>query len=92
MKNDTTTTVLNFVLAVLVILGVVFAWFDITRQRQLRYLSNTATTANNSIMRVNALVNDVAIYNNTAKAPELTRAIANLQSKAIASAKAPGQK
>ncbi len=92
MKNDTTTTLLNFVLAVLVILGVVFAWFDITRQRQLRNLSNTATLANSNIMRVNSLVNEVAVYNNTAKAPELTKAIATLQAKAAAPAKAPVQK
>jgi hypothetical protein len=93
MKNDTTSTVLNFVLAVLVILGVVFAGFDITRQRKLRFLSAGATLANNNIMRVNSLVNDVAAFNKTANAPELTKAIATLQAKAAAApVKAPAQK
>ncbi len=81
MKNDTTTTLLNFVLAVLVILGVVFALMSMSRTRELRQLSLGAAAANNNIMRVNALLNDVVNYNATAKAPELAKAIALLQPK-----------
>lgn len=81
MKNDTTTTLLNFVLAVLVILGVVFALMTMSRTRDLRQLSLNAATANNNIMRVNALMNDVVAYNATAKSPELAQAIALLQPK-----------
>ena len=38
MKSDTTTAALNFVLAALVILGVVFALLSIWRTRDLRHL------------------------------------------------------
>ena len=81
MKNDTTTTLLNFVLAALVILSVVFAYLARANTRELRTLSVTAANSNNNIMRVNSLLNDVMAYNSTAKAPELSKAIALLQPK-----------
>lgn len=81
MKNDTTVTLLNFVLAVLVILGVVFAWFAMSNARDLRNLTMGAAAANNNIMRVNALFNDVVAYNATAKSPELAKTISLLQPK-----------
>lgn len=81
MKNDTTTTLLNFVLAALVILSVVFAYLAIMNTRELRQLSVNAANANNNIMRINSLLNDVMAYNSTAKAPELSKAIALLQPK-----------
>ena len=87
MKNDTTTTLLNFVLAVLVILGVVFALMTMSRARELRQLSLGAAAANNNIMRLNALLNDVVTYNTSAKSPELNHAVALLQPKTIAPAK-----
>ena len=87
MKNDTTTTLLNFMLAVLVILGVVFALMTMSRTRELRQLSLGAATANNNIMRANALLNDVAAYNATAKSPELAHAIALLQPKTVTATK-----
>jgi uncharacterized protein (UPF0333 family) len=83
MKNDTTTTLLNFVLAALVILSVVFAYLAIMNTRELRQLSVNAANANNNIMRVNSLLNDVMAYNSTAKAPELSKAIALLQPKSV---------
>lgn len=83
MKNDTTTTLLNFVLAALVILSVVFAYLAIMNTRELRQLSVNAANANNNIMRVNSLLNDVMAYNSTAKAPELSKAIALLQPKPV---------
>ncbi|MEY4916882.1 MAG: hypothetical protein RL616_795 [Verrucomicrobiota bacterium] len=83
MKNDTTTTLLNFVLAALVILSVVFAYLAIMNTRELRSLSVNAANANNNIMRVNSLLNDVMAYNSTAKSPELNKAIALLQPKSV---------
>ncbi len=83
MKNDTTTTLLNFVLAALVILSVVFAYLAIMNTRELRTLSVNAANANNNIMRVNSLLNDVMAYNSTAKSAELNKAIALLQPKSV---------
>ena len=81
MKNDTTTTVLNFVLAALVILGVGFAILSMKRTRELRQLSLNATIANSALMRAQGLANDVAGYNATAKSPELTRILQAIQPK-----------
>ena len=79
MKNDTTTTVLNFVLAAFVILGVFFAYFSMMRTRELRQLQTglqvqmQRTQAGS--MRAQALLNDVVSYNTTAKSPELQQII-----------------
>ena len=81
MKTDTTTLVLNFVLAVLVILGVLFGVLTMNRQRDLRMLSTNATIANNALLRAQALANDAAAYNATAKSPELTRILNAIQPK-----------
>jgi hypothetical protein len=84
MKSDTTTTVLNFILAVLVILGVVFALLSITRTREFRSLTTNATLANSALMRAQGLANDTAAYNATAKSPELTRILQSVQPKTAA--------
>ena len=84
MKNDTTTTVLNFVLAALVMLGVVFALLAMNRTRELRQLSLNATAANSALMRAQALANDAAAFNATAKNPELTRILQSIQTKPAA--------
>jgi hypothetical protein len=84
MKNDTTTTVLNFVLAVMVILGVTFALMAMAKTRELRQLTLNATIANNTIMRAASLANDTAAYNVQAKSPELTRILASIQPKPAA--------
>jgi hypothetical protein len=81
MKSDTTTTVLNFILAVLVILGVVFALLSMTRAREFKMLSTNATLANNALMRAQGLANDTAAYNASAKSPELTRLLQSIQPK-----------
>ena len=73
MKADTTTTVLNFILAVLVILGVIFASLSIVRTRELRQLQIRAQIAQINFMRAQALANDVAAYNTTARSAELAR-------------------
>jgi len=79
MKSDTTTTVLNFMLAVLVILGVVFALLTITRTREFRMLSTNATLANSALLRAQGLANDTAAFNAAAKSPELTRILQSVQ-------------
>ena len=81
MKNDTTTTFLNFVLAVMVILGVLFAILTMSRTREFRQMSANATSANAALMKVQSLANDVAAYNATAKSPELTRILQSVQPK-----------
>ena len=73
MKNDTTTILLNFILAVLVILGVVFALFSIFRARDLRNVAPVAIQVNSRLMLLQSLVNDVNNYNQQAKSPEITR-------------------
>jgi hypothetical protein len=84
MKNDTTTTILNFVLAALVILGVVFALLTMNRTRELRQLSLNATTANSALMRAQALANDATAFNASAKNPDLTRILQSIQPKPAA--------
>jgi hypothetical protein len=84
MKSDTTTTVLNFMLAVLVMLGVVFALLSIMRTREFRQLTANATLANSALMRAQGLANETAAYNVTAKSPELTRILQSIQPKPAA--------
>ena len=62
MKNDNITTFLNLVLAVLAILGVIFALQTIFRTRELRSLQMQATQANGYRMGVEALANDAVAY------------------------------
>jgi len=62
MKNDNITTALNLVLAVLAILGVIFALQTIFRTRELRSLQMRATQANGYRMAVEALANDAIVY------------------------------
>jgi uncharacterized protein (UPF0333 family) len=81
MKSDTTTLVLNFVLAVLVILGVAFAYLSMTRTRDLRSLTTAASAANNALMKAQALANDTATYNATAKDPKLAAILTSIQPK-----------
>ena len=81
MKSDTTTTVLNFVLAALVMLGVVFALLAMYRTHELRNLTMNATLANNALMRAQGMANDTAAFNATAKSPELTRILQAVQPK-----------
>jgi hypothetical protein len=84
MKSDTTTTVLNFVLAALVILGVLFALLAMNRNRDLRTLSLNATIANSALTRAQALANDTAAYNASAKSPELAHILQSIQPKPAA--------
>ena len=84
MKVDTTTTVLNFVLAGLVILGVVFALLAMNRTREFRQLNVNAAFANNALLRAQGLANDTAAFNAAAKSPELTRILQSIQTSTAA--------
>jgi hypothetical protein len=90
MKNDTTTTMLNFVLAVLVILGVVFALMTTHKVNKARSLQQPLMIASqrfqSDLGRMQALLNDVIIYNKTANSPELAQLIKEVQAPAPAAA------
>ena len=79
MKNDTTTTLLNFVLAALVILGVLFALLSIWRTRDLRHMQTTLQgqmqRSQVTSVRAQELLKDVMAFNATAKNPELAQII-----------------
>ena len=79
MKNDTTTTTLNFVLAALVILGVVFALLNIWRTRDLRHLQVTLQgqmqRSQVTAARAQSLLSEVITFNATAKNQELAQII-----------------
>ena len=81
MKNDNITTALNFVLAILAILGVIFALQTIFRTREFRSLQFQAIMANNTIMRVQSLANDTLAYNQKNPNPDLTRLLQAIQTK-----------
>jgi hypothetical protein len=87
MKTDTTTTVMNFILAVLVILGVVFALMSMTRQREFRSLTTNAALANAALMRAQGLATDAAAYNMTVKSPEMARILQSVQPQSAPAAK-----
>jgi hypothetical protein len=84
MKNDTTITVLNFVLAIMLILGVCFALLAMSKTRELRQLTVNATVANAALMRAQSLANDTAAYNASAKNPELAKILIAIQPKPAA--------
>jgi hypothetical protein len=77
MKNDTTTTLLNFVLAMLVILGVAFTVWNIFQQRTIRRLQPEVNLRAQmwqvNGQKVQMLVNDVEAFNAKSPTPELTR-------------------
>jgi len=81
MKNDNMTTALNLVLAMLVILGVIFALQTIFRTRELRTLQMQATAANTYRMALEALANDTFAYNQKYPNPDLTRILQAAQAK-----------
>ena len=81
MKNDNITTALNLVLAVLAILGVVFALQTIFRTRELRTLQMQATQANAYRMAVEALANDTLAYSQKNPNADILRILQPAQSK-----------
>ena len=81
MKNDNITTALNLVLAVLAILGVIFALQTIFRTRELRTLQIQATQANAYRMAVDALANDAVAYSQKNPNSEILRILQPVQPK-----------
>jgi hypothetical protein len=79
MKSDTTTTLLNMILAVLVVLGVVFTLMSMMRTRQLRNVQPMAMQASQKIMLIQSLAMDVNNYNQQAKSPEIARMLQTFQ-------------
>jgi len=62
MKSETTNTVLTFVLAVLVLAGVLFALQSIFRSRELRNLQAQTIACQSNMNRLNLLLNEAIIY------------------------------
>ena len=81
MKNDNITTALNLVLAVLAILGVVFALQTIFRTRQFRSLQIQATQANAYRMAVESLANDTLAYSQKNPNADILRIMQPAQTK-----------
>jgi hypothetical protein len=73
MKNDNLTTALNLILAVLAILGVIFALQSIFRTRTLRALQIQATQANAYRMAVEAIAQDAIAYSQKYPNAEIQR-------------------
>ena len=84
MRNDTTTTFLNFVLAALVILGVTFALMSIWNTRELRQKQFQIQQYQLVSVRAQALLNDSVAYNATAKNPEMNQILQSVQTAAPA--------
>jgi hypothetical protein len=81
MKNDNVTTALTLVLAVLAILGVIFALQTIFRTRELRSLQMQATQANAYSMGVEALANDTFAYSQKNPNADILRILQLIQAK-----------
>ena len=77
MKNDTTTTILNFVLSVLVILGVAFTVWNTFQVRSLRQITPELQFRAQNAQRFNSmaqmLANDALAYNEKVRNPDLAR-------------------
>jgi hypothetical protein len=86
MKNDSTTTFLNFVLAALVFLSIGFGALTVLREPKVQPMTTLALQDNNNIMKLNAVLNDVVAYNATARSPDLARIIQAVQQKPAAPA------
>ena len=76
MKNDNLSTALNLLLAVLAILGVIFALQTIFRTRTFRTMQVQATQANAYRMAVEALAQDAVAYSQKNPNPEIQRILA----------------
>ncbi len=75
MKNDSTITFLNFVLAALLLLSVGFAILTIWQSHQMTIVGIQAQQVNLSMQRLNGLINDSTAYNATAHNPDLAHVL-----------------
>lgn len=81
MKNDLTTTFLNFVLAMLVFLTVGFGMLTIWREPKLARYAEPVRQVQTHLALIEALVNETAAYNATARSPELAGSLQTLEQK-----------
>lgn len=81
MKNNLAAAFLNLALAGLVFLCIGFTLLVIWREPRVPVFAATALQDNNNLMKVNAILNDTAAYNATAKDPELARILNSVQQK-----------
>ncbi len=81
MKCDTTNTILTWVLAVLVLAGVLFALKTIMRSRELRTMQGQAIACQGNMNRLNLLLNDAAQYGRTH--PDIDRVLQPFESKPV---------
>jgi len=91
MKSDTTTTVLTFVLGVLILLDVIFAWQSVMYTRQFRLLQfqalqdqATMTQLQQRAQQLDPLIKDVVAFNQKNPNPELTRILQSVPAKSPA--------
>jgi hypothetical protein len=73
MKNDSTATFLNFLLAALVLACVGLAVLNMFRTHQVGVLQSQLIADQNFNQHVQAIAQDVINYNATAKSPELSQ-------------------
>ena len=78
MKNDPMTTILNFVLAIIVIACVGFGWLASKRAANVQNMALVQNQVNAQEVRFQGLVNDVSSYNQQAKSPEIARMLQTL--------------
>ena len=79
MKSETTNTVLTFVLAVLVLAGVLFALQTIFRTREFRTLQAQTIACQSNMNRLNLLLNEAVIYGKTH--PDINRVLQPFEAK-----------
>lgn len=88
MKNDPMTTILNFVLAILVIAAMGLGWLATRRANNLQNAQQGAQLFQAQLAlqeaKFQSLVNDVSAYNQQAKSPEITRMLQTLVSQPAA--------
>jgi hypothetical protein len=84
MKTDLTTWILTMVLTVLAVAGAVLVLRTVMQTRELRMISVQAAAQKNFIEQSQALLNDVAAYNQKTPSPEVARILQNIQAKPAA--------
>ena len=77
MQHNLTKAFLNVVLAALVFLSVGFTLLVIKREPEVPDATAAAVQDNTNLRKVNAILNDVAAYNATARDPELATILQN---------------
>jgi hypothetical protein len=84
MKCDVTNGILTFALGVLLVGDVLFALQAINHTREFRKMSSQVAQVQTSILQLQSLMNDVAVYNQRTPSPELTRLLQSIQAKPAA--------